>query len=104
MELVASHASPTVRTILDLGCGTGRFAFPLAARFSAPVIGVDPSAKMLAEGRRDRRVYFVQGQGEHLPLRDRAVDLVFTSMAYHHFTQPGVVAAECRRVLDAGGT
>jgi SAM-dependent methyltransferase len=104
MELVASHSSAVVRTILDLGCGTGRFAVPLAGRFSAAVVGVDPSAKMLAQARRDPHVYFVQGQGEHIPLRDRAVDLVFTSMVYHHFTQPSVVAAECRRVLQPGGS
>lgn len=104
MELVASHSSAVVRTILDLGCGTGRFAVPLAAHFSARVVGLDPSAKMLALARRGPYVHFVQGQAEHIPLRDRAVDLVFTSMAYHHFTQPGVVAAECRRALQPGGS
>jgi ubiquinone/menaquinone biosynthesis C-methylase UbiE len=104
VELVASHSSAVVRTILDIGCGTGRFAVPLAAHFSATVVGVDPSAKMLAQARRDPRVHLVQGQGEHIPLRDRAVDLVFTSMAYHHFTQPSVVATECRRVLRPGGS
>jgi len=104
MELVASHSSPVVRTILDIGCGTGRFAAPLAAHFSAAVVGVDPSAKMLAHARRDPSVHFVQGCGEHIPLRDRTVNLAFTSMAYHHFTQPGVVATECRRVLQPGGS
>jgi ubiquinone/menaquinone biosynthesis C-methylase UbiE len=102
MELVASHSS-AVRTIVDIGCGTGRFAFPLAAHFSAAVVGVDPSAKMLALTRRDPSVHFVRGQGEHIPLRDRTVDLVFMSMAYHHFTRPSVVATECRRVLQPGG-
>jgi len=104
MELVASHSRAAVQTILDLGCGTGRFALPLAARFSAAVVGVDPSAKMLAQARRAPGVHFLQGQGEHIPLGDRAVDLVFTSMVYHHFTQPRIVAAECRRVLQAGGS
>ena len=104
MELVASHSSAVVRTILDIGCGTGRFAGPLAAHFSAAVVGVDPSAKMLARARRDPSVHFVQGEGEHIPLRDRGVDLVFTSMAYHHFTEPRVVATECRRVLQPGGS
>src|SRR5262245_18637233 len=104
MELVASHSSAVVRTILDIGCGTGRFAVPLAAHFSAPVVGVDPSAKMLAQARRDPCVHFVQGQGEHIPLRDRGVDLVFTSMAYHHFTQRSVVATECCRALQPGGS
>lgn len=104
MELVASHSRPVIRTILDIGCGTGRFAVPLAAHFSATVVGVDPSAKMLAQAHRDRHVHWVQGQGELIPVRDRAVDLVFTSMAYHHFTQPGLVATECRRVLQPGGS
>ena len=104
MELVASHSRAAVQTILDLGCGTGRFCVPLAGRFSAAVVGVDPSAKMLAQARRAPDVYFIQGQGEHIPLRDRAVDLVFTSMAYHHFAQPRMVAAECRRVLQPGGS
>jgi len=104
MELVASHSRAAVQTILDLGCGTGRFCVPLAGRFSAAVVGVDPSAKMLAQARRAPDVYFVQGQGERIPLRDRAVDLVFTSMAYHHFAQPRMVAAECRRVLQPGGS
>jgi SAM-dependent methyltransferase len=104
MELVASHSSAVVRTILDIGCGTGRFAGPLAACFSAEVVGVDPSAKMLAQARHDPCVHLVQGHGEHIPLRDRTVDLVFTSMAYHHFKQPNVVAAECRRVLRPGGS
>jgi SAM-dependent methyltransferase len=62
-----------------------------------------PTSRLRIQARRDPDVSFVQGQGEHIPLRDRAVDLVFTSMAYHHFTQPDVVAAECRRVLHPGG-
>lgn len=104
MELVASHSSAVVRTILDIGCGTGRFAVPLAAHFSAAVVGVDPSVKMLTQVPRDPHVHVVQGDGEYIPLRDRSVDLVFTSMAYHHFTQPSVVATECRRVLRPGGS
>ena len=31
LDLVAAHATPAgVSTIVDLGCGTGRFSFPLA--------------------------------------------------------------------------
>ena len=37
--------------ILDLGCGTGNVAIPLAER-GFPVYAVDPEPEMLAEGRR----------------------------------------------------
>ncbi|MGH9039513.1 MAG: class I SAM-dependent methyltransferase, partial [Acidimicrobiia bacterium] len=37
--------------VLDLGCGTGQIALPLA-RLVAEVVGVDPDPGMLAEGRR----------------------------------------------------
>jgi ubiquinone/menaquinone biosynthesis C-methylase UbiE len=48
MTVVAGHVDQErVRDILDLGCGTGRFAQALAERFSANVIGIDPSLKML---------------------------------------------------------
>ena len=52
LELWMNHLEPYVDrsqtgTILDLGCGTGRFADALAARFEATVIGVDPSQRML---------------------------------------------------------
>ena len=40
---------PTSRlaTVLDLGCGTGRFSALFAERFAALVIGLDPSLDML---------------------------------------------------------
>jgi len=50
MDVVAGHlGEESVRCIVDLGCGTGRFSPSLAERFAARVIGIDPSMKMLAE-------------------------------------------------------
>jgi SAM-dependent methyltransferase len=50
--LAALAALPTTRLrALDLGCGPGKLAGPLARCFEA-VIALDPSAPMLAEGRR----------------------------------------------------
>src|SRR5258707_14722779 len=52
MDVVASHVKDqTIKTILDLGCGTGRFTEALRARFDADVIGIDPSKKMLEQAR-----------------------------------------------------
>ena len=106
MNVVSSHVGKQrLNTILDLGCGTGRFSEGLAAYFDADVIGIDPSKKMLERARaklRGRRVGYVLGRGEAIPLPDDSVDLIFTSMTFHHFDDHMLVARECRRVLRDG--
>jgi SAM-dependent methyltransferase len=108
MRVVESHVNKdTINTILDLGCGTGRFSEGLATRFDARVVGIDPSQKMLDRARLKRRgtnVYFGRGIAESIPVTDAAVDLVFISMSFHHFRDPQRAARECGRVLRRGGT
>lgn len=103
MNVVSSHVrDQRTKTILDLGCGTGRFSEALAVHFDAEVIGIDPSRKMLeqAQGkRRDRRIRYQPGSGESIPVPDNSVDLVFMSMIFHHLDDPALAARECRRVL-----
>jgi ubiquinone/menaquinone biosynthesis C-methylase UbiE len=94
--LAAYLGGRVVSLIVDLGCGTGRFTEPLAEHFSARVIGIDPSQKMLGQARgkpRSDRVVFEQASAESLPMTDNSVDFVFMSMAFHHFVNP---AAVCR--------
>lgn len=108
MDVVASHVKdPDIKTILDLGCGTGRFTEALRARFDAEVIGIDPSEKMLAQARRkqsDGRIRYEHGRAESIPLPDNSVDLIFISMIFHHFENSALAARECRRVLRDEGT
>ena len=101
---VAGTAHP-IHDILDLGCGTGRYAGALAEHFGASVVAIDPSEKMLAEARRKHPagVRHLRGDGEALPLPDASVDMVFMSMVFHHLADRDQVARECRRVLRAGG-
>jgi ubiquinone/menaquinone biosynthesis C-methylase UbiE len=108
MNVVSSHVKDQrIKTILDLGCGTGRFTEALAIRFDADVIGVDPSKKMLAQAQSkpsDARIRYEHGRGEAIPLSDNSVDLVFMSMIFHHFENPALAARECRRLLRDDGT
>jgi ubiquinone/menaquinone biosynthesis C-methylase UbiE len=103
MNVVSSHVKDQrIKTILDLGCGTGRFSEALRARFEAEVIGIDPSKKMLERARskqHDRRIRYEPGRGESIPVPDNSLDLIFMSMIFHHFDNPTLAARECRRVL-----
>lgn len=60
-------------TVLELGCGTGRIAVPVA-RAGARIVGIDRSAEMLARarkrvvrGRLQRRLALVRGDIRDLP-------------------------------------
>jgi ubiquinone/menaquinone biosynthesis C-methylase UbiE len=103
----ARVAGRSITTLLDMGCGTGRFSEALASQCEANVIGLDPSRRMLARARakrRDSRVHYAAGSGEAIPLPAQSVDVVFLSMVFHHFENPLGAARECRRVLKAGGS
>ena len=106
LNLLAKHVPADAPHIVDLGCGTGRFTQALADRFAARVTAIDPSERMLSQARKQvssPRVEFMQAPGEALPLADGLADVVFMSMVLHHFADVEAVAAECRRVLRAGG-
>ena len=106
LDLVAAHVPFVPQLIVDVGCGTGRFSQPLADRFAAKVIGIDPSQSMLAVARTKRanaRVEFRLAPAERLPLADCSADLVFMSMVLHHLLDKEAAACECRRILRAGG-
>lgn len=106
INVISSYVNDQqIKTILDLGCGTGRFTQALAVRFDAEVIGIDPSKKMLEQARNkphDPRIQYEPGRGEAIPLPDNSIDLIFMSMIFHHFDDPALAARECRRVLRNG--
>ena len=75
-------AAPVDGAILELGCGTGRVALPLA-RHGARVVGIDRSASMLSRAnarvKRTRvgsRVKLIRGDIRHLPFPDKSFPLV----------------------------
>jgi ubiquinone/menaquinone biosynthesis C-methylase UbiE len=107
MSVIESHVDGrSVGTILDLGCGTGRFSQCLALRFGARVVGLDPSEKMLEQARRKGQgngIHYQRASAEAIPLVDRTVDMIFMSMSFHHFRDPERAVSECRRVLRPNG-
>jgi SAM-dependent methyltransferase len=109
LDAIAEYLVPerNVETvILDLGCGTGRFSVPLAERFGAAVIGVEPSEKMRSEALASSahpRVTYLSGSGEAIPCRSESVDAALLSMVLHHIRDLPAALRELRRVLKPGG-
>ncbi len=94
--------SQSIKTIVDLGCGTGRFTEALSAQFSAKVIGIDPSLNMLLTAKQfksSQLVEFVHGVAESIPLAEDKADLIFLSMVYHHIQDKTKAVMEFRRIL-----
>lgn len=107
LNTIRDHIVQPIDTILDLGCGEGRFSSALSQAFHAKVYGLDPSWKMLALAqRRESRapqVQYIRGCAEHMPLCDRQISLTFMSMVFHHLENVDITIAEVRRVLSPHG-
>ena len=87
------------RSILDLGCGKGRFASRLT-KAGANVVGLDLSPAMLAEANGLDRV---RGSARRLPFADRSFEAVVAVEVFQHLPAIDDVLAEVRRVLRPGG-
>jgi SAM-dependent methyltransferase len=95
-----------VRTIVDLGCGVGRFSLLLRELFHARVYGIDPSQRMLAtaiDTPDSHLVTWLRASAEALPIDDARIDLVFLYLVYHHLRDPLTAFRDCARVLSSSG-
>ncbi|MBI5284734.1 MAG: class I SAM-dependent methyltransferase [Chloroflexi bacterium] len=91
--------------VLDLGSGTGVFARAIAHWFDAEVIGVEPSVGMRREAMdhaADRRIAYIGGDAQRIPLRATSCDAAWLSTVIHHIPGLPACAMELRRVLRPG--
>ena len=92
--------------LLDLACGTGQVAMPLAGRF-ARVVAVDQEAESVAFGRAKAEaaghvgIEWITGAAETVEL-DAGFELVSVGTAFHRLDRP-VVAARMFSWLQPGG-
>jgi ubiquinone/menaquinone biosynthesis C-methylase UbiE len=92
--------------LLDLGCGTGRFAIPLAAKLRVKVTGADFSQEMLEKAKEKdtaKLVKWDKQDAQNLTYPDNSFDVVFMSHLLHHCDNPDKVIRDCWRVLSKHG-
>jgi len=92
------------KTVLDAGCGTGRWLQACSAHKPASLIGVDISAAMLAQAHTkvDDAVLY-QTTCDAMPVRSSFVDVVIGSFMLSYVKDLGAFAAECARVTRSHG-
>lgn len=104
-SLVFAKAEPNV--VLDLGAGTGHASAALKKRWpKAEVIALDAALPMLIAARSHqgwlRKFARVAGDARALPLREGAVDLLFSNLCLQWCPDLPAVLDEFRRVLRPG--
>ncbi len=103
LKLVANRTEP--RSLLDVGCGTGRLLRVARARWpGAELIGVDPAKGMVEVARQlTPGATFYAGMGEALPLPDASVDVALSTISFHHWKDQAAGVREVARVLRPEG-
>lgn len=108
---IAAAADAPVRTIVDLGAGTGTGTFGLLRHFEdAGATAVDASGEMLAHLERRaahlglaQRVTTLQADlDQHVPDLE-PVDLVWASASLHHLADPDGTLVRLARLVRPGG-
>ena len=94
--------------VLDVGSGPGGGTAALRRQFrGARVVALDLAVPMLRKARAAagfwRTIPAVCGDAAHLPLRDRSVDLLFSSLCLQWLDDVPAVFAGFARVLRPGG-
>ena len=106
-NFIARLPIPAGSRVLDVACGTGNLAIPLA-RAGHLVTGVDIAPNLLSQAREraaaeSLSVTFDEGDAENLPYADGSFDAVVTMFGAMFAPRPELVVKEFARVLAPGG-
>jgi ubiquinone/menaquinone biosynthesis C-methylase UbiE len=104
LRMVANEVAEP-KSILDVGCGTGRLLRAAHVRWpNAQLIGVDPAEGMIeVAGQLAPGITFSVGSAQALPIPDASVNVVLSTLSFHHWGDQAAGIREVARVLRPGG-
>jgi len=93
--------------VLEIGIGSG-LNLPFYSSVAEQVIGLEPSAKLLAMASRagltaSRRLELIEGSAEMIPLENASIDTVVTTWTLCSIPAVRAALGETRRVLKPSG-
>ncbi len=92
-------------TVLDVGCGTGRFPLGISAAKNLTFCALEPSVEMLKQAltkAKSRTILWVCGDGQQLPFPN-GFDCVYMTLVIHHIENREEALRETYRVLKKDG-
>jgi len=100
-----SSLEGTEKTVLDFGCGFGRFTPDLARMICGDAVGVDPIPALIEMARPRTNVAYRVMEGGVIPLPDEHFDIVWICLVLGGLTGGAlkIEIAEIDRVLKKGG-
>ena len=88
--------------IVDVGCGNGLLLLRLSNAFpNAQLVGIDLSKAQLDKAKQNlkgKKIGFHQGDSQALPLADKSVDFLISTLSLHHWSDPVSAFGQIHRV------
>ena len=104
-DIVSKEMLNEKSTVIDIGCGSGRFIKYLKGRYNK-IVGVDPSSAIFAADEllgKDENIQLVQASTDHIPFPDEYFDFGYSLGVLHHIPDTQKAFSDSVRKVKSGG-
>lgn len=108
IKAILRNSNITDKTILEIGCGSGRITKDLA-KYVKSIIAIDPDSNSLKIAKNNldfNNITFIKGLGENLSfLKDKKFDIIIYSLSLHHIPYKNMLLSlkqACNLLNDNG--